>query len=39
MEGVTVYVQRIAFPRINQLIDFTIGYELLMFMDAFSSYN
>ena len=30
-----------SFPlsRINQLVDFTVGHELLMFMDAFSSYN
>ena len=30
-----------SFPlsRINQLVDFTVGHELLMFMDAFSGYN
>ena len=26
-------------PRINQLVDSTIGHELLTFMDAFSGYN
>ena len=26
-------------PRIDQLVDFTIGHKLLMFMDAFSGYN
>ena len=26
-------------PRINQLVDFTIGHKLLTFMDAFSRYN
>ena len=26
-------------PRINQLVDSTIGHELLTFMDAFSEYN
>ena len=26
-------------PRINQLVDSTIGLELLTFMDAFSEYN
>ena len=26
-------------PRINQLIDFTAGHMLLIFMDAFSGYN
>ena len=26
-------------PRIDQLVDSTIGHELLTFMDAFSSYN
>ena len=27
------------FPRIDQLMDSTVGYELLTFMDAFSGYN
>jgi len=27
------------FPRIDQLVDSTVGYELLTFMDAFSGYN
>ena len=27
------------FPRIDALVDFTSGYELLSFMDAFSGYN
>ena len=26
-------------PRINQLVDSTVGHKLLMFMDAFSRYN
>ena len=26
-------------PRIDQLVDATAGYELLSFMDAYSSYN
>ena len=26
-------------PRINQLVDFTIGHKLLTFMDAFSRYK
>ena len=26
-------------PRIDQLVDLTIGHELLTFMDAFSGYN
>ena len=26
-------------PRIDQLVDSTVGHELLTFMDAFSSYN
>ena len=26
-------------PRIDQLVDFTAGHKLLMFMDAFSGYN
>ena len=26
-------------PRINQLVDSTVGHELLTFMDAFSGYN
>ena len=26
-------------PRINQLVDFTIGHKLLTFMDAFLRYN
>ncbi|KAM5562493.1 hypothetical protein ABKV19_017622, partial [Rosa sericea] len=26
-------------PRIDQLIDSTVGYRLLSFMDAFSGYN
>lgn len=26
-------------PNINQLIDATVGHELLSFMDAFSGYN
>ena len=26
-------------PRIDQLVDFTVGHKLLMFMDAFSGYN
>ncbi|KAL9257019.1 hypothetical protein AKJ16_DCAP11430 [Drosera capensis] len=27
------------FPRIDQLIDSTLGHQLLSFMDAFSRYN
>ena len=26
-------------PRIDQLVDFTVGHRLLTFMDAFSGYN
>lgn len=26
-------------PRINQLVDATVGHELLIFMDAYSGYN
>ena len=26
-------------PRIDQLVDFTVGHNLLTFMDAFSGYN
>ena len=26
-------------PRIDQLVDSTVGHKLLMFMDAFSGYN
>ena len=26
-------------PRINQLVDSTVGHKLLMFIDAFSRYN
>ena len=26
-------------PRIDQLVDFTVGHKLLTFMDAFSGYN
>ena len=26
-------------PRVNQLVDFTIGHRLLTFMDAFLGYN
>ena len=26
-------------PRIDQLVDFTVGHKLLTFMDAFSRYN
>ena len=26
-------------PRVNQLVDFTVGHRLLTFMDAFLGYN
>ena len=30
---------RFPLPKINQLVDSTVGHELLTFMDAFSGYN
>ena len=27
------------FPHVEQLVDLTVGYQLLSFMDAFSGYN